>query len=112
MEVRGIDKPDDVHLDGSDLTRLVRKRPAGQKPVPFARHQPLFWHLQKSRPIVAMRDGDWSLVAVPDYELSTNNMFQEAWIPVIKNSKGLYDYLQGVQAYLAPPIFVVFSRTR
>jgi SSS family solute:Na+ symporter len=27
---------------------------------------------------------------------------------VIKNSKGLYDYLQGVQAYLAPPIFVVF----
>lgn len=31
-----------------------------------------------------------------------------AWIPVIKNSKGLYDYLQGVQAYLAPPIFVVF----
>lgn len=22
--------------------------------------------------------------------------------------KGLYDYLQGVQAYLAPPIFVVF----
>ena len=30
------------------------------------------------------------------------------WIPVIRNSKGLYDYLQGVQAYLAPPIFVVF----
>jgi len=30
------------------------------------------------------------------------------WIPVIKNTKGLYDYLQSVQAYLAPPIFVVF----
>ncbi len=30
------------------------------------------------------------------------------WIPVIRNGKGLYDYLQGVQAYLAPPIFVVF----
>jgi SSS family solute:Na+ symporter len=30
------------------------------------------------------------------------------WIPVIKGGKGLYDYLQGVQAYLAPPIFVVF----
>ncbi len=30
------------------------------------------------------------------------------WIPVIKGSKGLYDYLQGVQSYLAPPIFVVF----
>jgi len=31
-----------------------------------------------------------------------------AWIPVIKGSKGLYDYLQSVQGYLAPPIFVVF----
>jgi SSS family solute:Na+ symporter len=30
------------------------------------------------------------------------------WIPVIRGGKGLYDYLQGVQAYLAPPIFVVF----
>jgi SSS family solute:Na+ symporter len=31
-----------------------------------------------------------------------------AWIPVIKNAKGLYTYLQSVQSYLAPPIFVVF----
>jgi SSS family solute:Na+ symporter len=31
-----------------------------------------------------------------------------AWIPVVKNWKGLYDYLQSVQGYLAPPIFVVF----
>ena len=30
------------------------------------------------------------------------------WIPIIRGGKGLYDYLQGVQAYLAPPIFVVF----
>jgi SSS family solute:Na+ symporter len=27
---------------------------------------------------------------------------------VIRGGKGLYDYLQGIQAYLAPPIFVVF----
>jgi SSS family solute:Na+ symporter len=31
-----------------------------------------------------------------------------AWIPVIRGGRGLYDYLQGIQAYLAPPIFVVF----
>jgi SSS family solute:Na+ symporter len=31
-----------------------------------------------------------------------------AWIPVIQNARGLYDYLQSVQGYLAPPIFVVF----
>ncbi len=31
------------------------------------------------------------------------------WIPVIRNApRGLYDYLQGIQGYLAPPIFVVF----
>lgn len=30
------------------------------------------------------------------------------WIPMIKGSRGLYFYLQGVQSYLAPPIFVVF----
>src|SRR5260370_21831988 len=31
-----------------------------------------------------------------------------AWIPVIKNAQGLYTYLQAVQGYRAPPIFVVF----
>jgi SSS family solute:Na+ symporter len=30
------------------------------------------------------------------------------WIPVIRGGRGLYDYLQGMQGYLAPPIFVVF----
>jgi len=72
-------KPKGVHLDGSDLSPLLTDTPRD-----FVRHQPLFWHLQKSRPIVAMRDGDWSLVAEPDYELSKNNMFQEAWIPKVK----------------------------
>lgn len=71
-------KPD-RHLDGTSLAPILTGQPAE-----FERHQPLFWHLQKSRPIVAMRDGRYSLVADPDYELSTNNMFQEAWIPTIK----------------------------
>src|SRR5689334_11439369 len=31
-----------------------------------------------------------------------------AWIPVIKGAQGLYTYLESVQGYLAPPIFVVF----
>ncbi len=72
--------PPEVHLDGSDLTPILTDDASA-----FVRHQPLFWHLQKSRPIVAMRDGDFSLVAFPNYELSTSNMFDEAWIPVIKN---------------------------
>lgn len=77
----GIAPPEGVHLDGSDISPLL-KPDAGRA---FTRHQPLFWHLQKSRPIVAMRDGPWSLTADPDYELSSDNMFQEAWIPVIKS---------------------------
>jgi len=31
-----------------------------------------------------------------------------AWIPVVQGATGLYNYLQSVQGYLAPPIFVVF----
>jgi SSS family solute:Na+ symporter len=30
------------------------------------------------------------------------------WIPVVQGADGLYNYLQAVQGYLAPPIFVVF----
>ena len=30
------------------------------------------------------------------------------WIPVVKGADGLYGYLQAVQGYLAPPVFVVF----
>ena len=32
-----------------------------------------------------MRNGTYSLVAEPDFELSTNNMFREEWIPTIKS---------------------------
>ncbi|TWT98370.1 sulfatase-like hydrolase/transferase [Stieleria varia] len=83
----GLPKPAGVHLDGSDLSPILTGNADG-----FTRHQPLFWHLQKSRPIVAMRDGDYSLVADPDYELSTSNMFDETWIPAIKN--GSYTHFQ------------------
>jgi solute:Na+ symporter, SSS family len=31
-----------------------------------------------------------------------------AWIPVVKGANSLYEYLQAIQGYLAPPIFVVF----
>ena len=75
-----LEMPKDRAIDGSDLSALLMGNQDG-----FKRHQPLFWHLQKSRPIVAIRDGDFSLVADPDYELSKSNMFQESWIPIIKS---------------------------
>ena len=82
-----LDNPQGVHLDGTDLSSLLTG--SGKR---FERKQPLFWHLQKARPIVAIRDGDYSLVAEPDFELSTHNMFQEAWIPSIKS--GIYKNYQ------------------
>ncbi len=75
-----LEVPQDRMIDGSDLSPLLKG-----KPDSFKRHQPMFWHLQKSRPIVAMRDGDFSLVANPDYEISTSNMFHEHWIPRVKD---------------------------
>tara|TARA_Y100000588_G_scaffold104402_1_gene113853 strand:- start:573 stop:1979 length:1407 start_codon:yes stop_codon:yes gene_type:complete len=83
----GQSNPESIILDGSDITSLIMDKGQG-----FERHQPFFWYLQKARPIVAIRDGDYSLVAEPDYEISTHNMFQEAWIPIIK--KGGYKNYQ------------------
>ncbi len=72
--------PAQRHIDGSDLSALLKGGADA-----FTRHQPLYWHLQKSRPVVAMREGPYSLTADPDYELSRDNMFRETWIPKIKS---------------------------
>jgi len=60
----GIDKPEGVHLDGSDLSPLLT---GGDNA--FTRHQPLFWILPASAPAVAIRDGNYSLVGYRDYKL-------------------------------------------
>lgn len=59
----GIDEPKDVYLDGSDLSPLL----IGRKDE-FVRHQPLFWLLPASGPAVAIRGGQYSLVAHRAYE--------------------------------------------
>jgi len=59
----GIDKPDGVHLDGTDISPLLTSRDNG-----FARHQPLYWHLPSGNPSLAIRDGNYSMVAYRDYE--------------------------------------------
>lgn len=71
-------QPPAVHLDGTDISPLLTQS------APFVRNQPLIWHLQRSKPIIAMRDGDYSLVAERAYDLSLENMFNEEWIPLIK----------------------------
>ncbi len=49
-----------------------------------------------------------SLVRIGRFATAAMVIIGLAWIPVIQGSRGLYDYLQSVQGYLAPPIFVVF----
>ncbi len=77
-----ISPPEGRHLDGSDLTPILVP---GKKP--FVRHQPLFWHLQRSVPIVAIRDGPYSLVAHRDFSVPDALVFKEEWIPAIKQGK-------------------------
>lgn len=53
----GIEKPGDVLLDGVDLSPMM----TGKDPS-FRRPKPLSWHSPCSQPIVAIRDGNYSLV--------------------------------------------------
>jgi arylsulfatase A len=53
----GIEKPRGVHLDGADLSPLLTGEPST-----FNRGQPLTWHSPTSQPVVAIRDGKFSLV--------------------------------------------------
>jgi arylsulfatase A len=59
----GIDEPEGVHLDGSDISPLL----IGHSNE-FARSQPLYWHLPSGNPSLAIRDGDYSMVAYRDYK--------------------------------------------
>ena len=47
-----------------------------------------------------VRVGRWATIAMVVIGIG--------WIPVIRGAEGLYNYLQAVQGYLAPPIFIVF----
>lgn len=49
-----------------------------------------------------------SIVRMGRISTTTLVLISLLWIPVVKGAEGLYGYLQAVQGYLAPPIFVVF----
>jgi SSS family solute:Na+ symporter len=59
---------------------------------------------QKWRPLASQKE----LVHVGRLATIACVVLGLAWIPVIRGAHGLYGYLQAVQSYLAPPIFVVF----
>ena len=53
----GADQPKNVQLDGADLSPLL-KTDSNR----FHRQQPLSWHSPSSQPVLAIRDGNYSLV--------------------------------------------------
>lgn len=59
---------------------------------------------QKIRPLATQSE----LVKMGRIATGVMVVIAVAWIPVVKGADGLYNYLQSVQGYLAPPIFVVF----
>ncbi len=79
----GYEMPEEIRLDGSSLQALLTGDPRN-----FKRLQPFFWHFAESKQVVGIRDGNYSLLACPDYEFSKSEKFNEAWIPTIK--KGGY----------------------
>jgi SSS family solute:Na+ symporter len=59
---------------------------------------------EKLRPKASQHE----IVRMGRISTTTMVLIAMAWIPVVKGATGLYDYLQSIQGYLAPPIFVVF----
>jgi arylsulfatase A len=60
----GMDTPEGLHLDGSDLSPLLTNRDSA-----FTRHQPLFWiQPMSSKAAVAIRDGKYSMVGFREYQ--------------------------------------------
>jgi SSS family solute:Na+ symporter len=59
---------------------------------------------QKLRPKASQHE----IVRMGRIATTTMVLIALAWIPVVQGATGLYTYLQSIQGYLAPPIFVVF----
>ena len=73
----GIDPPEGVHLDGADLSPLL----TGRRDA-FTRSQPLFWYSPEGG--AAVRDGQYSLVAYPDYEVSKDRDGMEVLLEQVR----------------------------
>ena len=77
-EITGAALPNKT-IDGKSLVTLFN----GKR---LEREKPLYWFYSPSRPAVAIRDGDWNMVADPVMDIPTDNMFQEEWIGMVKET--------------------------
>ena len=77
-EITDVALPDKT-IDGSSLVPLFKNNI-------MERNKPLYWFYSPSRPAVAILDGDWNMVADPEMKIPTDNMFQEEWIGMVKET--------------------------
>lgn len=61
--VAGLPVPPDRHIDGTSILPLLRNQPEQ-----FQRPQPLYWFFYRLNPGLALRDGDWCLIATTSDE--------------------------------------------
>ncbi|WP_339713047.1 sulfatase [Cyclobacterium amurskyense] len=69
-----------ITIDGSSLLPIFEQKS-------FERQKPLYWFYPPSRPIAVIREGPWNLIADPELDIPRGNMFQEAYIGMIKETK-------------------------
>ncbi|WP_211209914.1 sulfatase [Cyclobacterium marinum] len=70
----------EIVIDGTSLISLF-------KTGKFERKKPLYWFYPPSRPVAVIRQGPWNLIADPEIDIPRGNMFQEAYIGMIKETK-------------------------
>lgn len=78
-EVTGTSLPKDRVIDGVSLVPLLEGKP-------LLRENPLYWFYNPSRPVCVIREGDWCLIADPEIDLPTDNLFKEEWIGMVKET--------------------------
>jgi arylsulfatase A len=78
----GVPAPDDRALDGTDLSPMAR----GEEPV---RAQPLFWHYFNAlgEPKLAVREGDWMLLATVTTGNKERHRFHPDQVAAIRASE-------------------------
>lgn len=81
-EMAGVDLPKNRWLDGISLVdHLTRGRP-------IDRAYPLFWFFYRVEPAMAMRSGDWVLLAnTTDKDRPKTHVLRRADLPIIKSSE-------------------------
>ncbi len=82
-ELAGVEVPKDRALDGTSLTPLFN----GEN---LKRTQPMFWHYHKAlgEPKIAMRDGDWMIVATVEHPSSKGRSHAAEYVmPRIKKAR-------------------------